>query len=65
MSIFKKLFPIFLISILGCPKKTSDDDMTLIEKERNDALDELLSKEDDEFEDIPEATEPTEKEENK
>jgi hypothetical protein len=48
---------LFTFIILGCPKKSSDNNITLVEKDRRDAIDELMLKEDDEFEGIPESNE--------
>ena len=54
---FIKLLFLFTFIILGCPKKSSDNNITLVEKDRRDAIDELMLKEEDEFEGIPEANE--------
>jgi len=52
---FKRYFLILSILLIGCPKGNSNSEMSISEKERQKALNELMSKEDEEFEDIPEA----------
>lgn len=47
----------FLFIAVGCPKSADKSVNSPAEKDRQDAIDELMLSEDDEFEGIPEAPE--------
>lgn len=56
---FKKYLCLILFLAMGCPKVNNE--ISAVEKERQEALNELMSKEDEEFEDIPEASDKEKK----
>ena len=47
---------------IGCPKSADKSKNSLVEKDRQDAIDELIFSEDDEFEGIPESNEQEDEE---
>ena len=55
-----KLVLCFAFLLLGCPKQNPNS-VDLIEAERKEKLKELMDQEEEEFDDIPEAGEETEK----